>query len=232
MTVIPHGEDARLDVCRRRLLLCEGEEGERLCRFDEIHLLPIPTRAYPLSPRSDLCRRLLVGYALPSGWEAYGCRAIDLEADEIFLEENARLTALGTVGHLLTESSRALYEMKIGILGLGRIGRHLLRYLTLLDAKVVIYSSKAQGKLPEGVEEVTVRWDVPPDATLFSGLDVLINTAPTPIRCESLTARVIDLASGVSIPKSVPHTKLPSLPARLYHESAGFTVYRAILRNL
>ena len=232
MIVIPHGEDARLDVCRRRLLLCEGEKGDRLCRFDEIHLLPIPTRAYPLSPRSDRCRRLLVGYALPSGWDAYASRAIDLERDEIFLEENARLTALGTVGHLLTEYPQAVYEMKVGILGLGRIGRHLLRYLTLLGARVTVYSSRVQASLPEAAEQMTVDWGAPPAAAIFSGLDVLINTAPAPFLSERIEARVLDLASGVPIPKNVPHTKLPSLPARLYHESAGLTVYRAILRNI
>ena len=232
MIVIPHGEDARLDVCRRRLLASEGEAGELLCRFDEIHLLPIPTRAYPLSPRSDLCRRLLVGYALPEGWDAYACRVIDLARDEIFLEENARLTALGTVGHLLTEYVRALCEMKVGVLGVGRIGRYLVRYLSLLGARVVIYSSKEQKGLPEGVEQVTVDWSTPPSPLLFSDLDILINTAPTPFLRENTRADVIDLASGVPIPKSIPHKKLSSLPARLYHESAGLTVYRAILRNL
>lgn len=232
MIVIPHGEDARLHVCRRRLLASEGEAGEHLRRFDEIHLLPIPTRAYPLSPRSDLCRRLLVGYALPSGWDAYACRVIDLERDEIFLEENARLTALGTIGHLLTEYPRALYEMKVGVLGVGRIGRYLVRYLSLLGAGIVIYSSRVQQSLPAEVEQVTVDWSTPPAASLFCGLDILINTAPTPFLCERISADVIDLASGVPIPKSIPHKKLASLPARLYHESAGFTVYRAILRNI
>ena len=232
MLVIPHGEDARLDVCRRRLLCSEGEAAASLGRFDEIHLLPIPTRAYSLSPRSDLCRRLLVGYALPPGWEAYACRVIDLERDEIFLEENARLTALGTVGHLLTEYPRALCEMRVGVLGVGRIGRYLVRYLRFLGAEVVVYSSRAQRDLPEEVGQVTVDWSTLPTASLFSGLDILINTAPTPFLREKISADVIDLASGVPIPKSIPHKKLPSLPARLYHESAGFTVYRAILRNL
>ncbi len=232
MNVIIHGEDKRLCALARRLESADKAVVWGLMPYDEIHLCPIPTRTLPDKLTEEGAdRRLLVGYGLPKGCECIAKRCIDLETDETFLEENARLTALGTVGHLLTHNTRGLPDLSIGVVGYGRIGRRLVRYLSFLGARLTVYSSRAV-PLPKGATLVRVDWADPPDTDAYATLDVLINTAPTPLLRGKVRPEVLDLASGTPIPADIPHTKLASLPARLYHESAGLTCYRAVVRNL
>lgn len=232
MNVIIHGEDKRLCTLARCLESADALKVFDFSPYKEIHLCPIPTRAIPDGLTSEGARgRLLVGYSLPKGCEQFAERCIDLEADEAFLEENARLTALGTVGYLLTHNARALSDLSVGVVGYGRIGKRLMRYLSFLGATLTVYSSR-DVPLPRGASLVRVSWAEPPSADAYAGLDVLINTAPTPLLLEKVRPEVLDLASGTPIPADVPHTKLASLPARLYHESAGLACYRAIVRNL
>lgn len=232
MNVIIHGEDKRLRVLARRLESADRNVSARLARYAEIHLCPIPTRTLPevLTPTGRE-GRLLIGYGLPTECARVAERYLDLECDEIFLEENARLTALGTVGHLLMHNDRALCDLAIGVIGYGRIGRRLVRYLSYLGAHVTVYSSRAV-VLPRAAHLVQVDWSTPADASIYARLDVLINTAPTPFLIGQIPCEVVDLASGAYVPEQIAHTKLPSLPARLYHESAGFACYRAVVRNL
>ena len=123
--------------------------------------------------------------------------------------------------------------MSVGVVGYGRIGMRLVRWLLPFGCDLTVYTNRHKVALELCESGVSAK--LMSEISDLTHLDLLINTAPARQIDESLfhgDLTVIDLASGVSIPKSVPHTKLPSLPARLYHESAGFTVYRAILRNL
>ena len=79
----------------------------------------------------------IFGYGIPSEISCAatgdGALVYDLSLDEEYLRENAYLTALGTLGYLLTGSSRQLCGMRIGIIGYGRIGKELLRLFLFLS---------------------------------------------------------------------------------------------------
>jgi Trk K+ transport system NAD-binding subunit len=89
---------------------------------------------------------VIVGYGLPSETvaklEAKKCRVIDALYDEEFLCANAELTAIGTLGHILSTERTSPGELSFGIIGYGRIGRRLVRHLLFLGADVKVFTSK------------------------------------------------------------------------------------------
>ena len=186
-----------------------------------------------------------VGYEVPSFlYEVKGVQVIDLALCERFLWRNARLCALGTLGILLTEHSRVPSELSFGVIGYGRIGREVCSLLSYLEARLVVFTSgtEAAAELKEKqIPSVLVNWKekttVSVNQTLqnhgiSSPIDILINTSPAPLGApfyEGFTGTVYDLASGSPIPKEVPHTRLSSLPMRMYAQSAGRAVYQAVL---
>ena len=105
-------------------------------RFSEIIILPIPSTRDGLHLAGE--ERLLsdavsyadedtlvVGYGLPEelteSLGALGATVFDAALDEAFLLENARLTAVATLGILLGSENRAPSDMRIGIAGLGNM---------------------------------------------------------------------------------------------------------------
>ena len=186
---------------------------------------------------------IVVGYALPADYkkevEDLGGEALDLSLDEEFLLENARITAIGALGYLLTTSKGVPSEGRIGVVGYGRIGSYLVRYLLFFGAKVRVYTSKMLTSIELGecgVDSVCVcEWGG--GVYDFSGLDVLINTAPKDMKesfplgkCDDL--RILELASGNNFDGVLGVEKLPALPERMYPESAGEAYTRAIRRFL
>ena len=163
---------------------------------------------------------LLVGYAIPewvaSAARARGAEVLDAAEDETFLTENAGLTAEATV-RILSDGDVAPSDLRIGIIGYGRIGKFLKEMLTALGASVEVYSSR------EGFEPY-------PNIRLARacGVDVLINTAPAAIiksewQDELSGIRIMELASGKNIPDGFIYESLPSLPYRVYPKSAART---------
>ena len=250
MNIITYGTDPRLSFCCELLLECA-------CPYDRnIVLLPIPTTRdgvgicgteltfdaiYPNLNSGDM----VVGYELPrSVREALSQRGIliaDLGRDEEFLSPNAALTSDGTVGRILTESRRAPSDLKIGIIGYGRIGERLLNLLAFLGASVVVFTSKKEVREELGMLSVqcmdTGSFDSEDGLAVLSSLDILINTAPVPLIPDSVCQvlrdkRVIELASGSNIPDGISYERFPSVPARMYPASAGYVLGRAVIRML
>ena len=236
---------------------------EKLIRLDDgaipgverILLLPIPSTRDGLhltgteTLMSDILMDVelgdaVIGYAIPREdieiIEASGAMCIDLSSDEEFLAENARLTALGAVGYILTEFPQAVDEMPFGIVGYGRIGERLVAYLTALGADVTVYTSKkatrvelgGYGIKTEAYERDEGELDIPHD------MRVLINTAPTSLKRSfpgGVTPdglSVIELASGKNFDGVSGVIRLPSLPEIMYPKSASEAYYRAILRGV
>ena len=220
--------------------------------FDGVKLLPIPTSRdgeYISGTEiriedfvSGLERgEFVVGYGFSDMFrkmlDEKGVVYYDAASDEDFLLENAYITALGTLGYVLTTSKKVPSDMKFGIVGYGRIGSCLARLLLFLGASVRIFSSKTLTKIELGFCGIETPEIEVSDFKCenISGLDFLLNTAPTnlsyffPKKRVPPAMRVIDLASGDSFPEVSGVEYLPSLPNRMYPESAGAVYARRAL---
>ena len=191
---------------------------------------------------------LIVGYGVQADFYDFPrARVLDLEKNEPFLRRNARLTALGTVGVLLCEHTRALPELCVGIIGCGRIGRELVDILSFLACRLVVFSASTKTKeelLVRGIQTVSVAWQGDEGQNINDCLqkcgfpwmpDILLNTSPSKFAnhfFDGYEGKIYDLASGEPIPPTVEHTRLASLPKRMYCDSAGRAVYESVLLAL
>ena len=243
MKTVIFGKGERLAECAR-VLGCEPS----LSKYSELVILPIPTTkdGTHLSETNTTLRELaatvgegsfVLGYGIPSGivadMEDAGAVVCDALGDEIFLQRNAELTALGTVGIILTSGRLSVGDMKIGVLGYGRIGSQLMRILLFLGASVKVYTRQNSTRVELSGYGI--------DAELssegnYDGLDFLINTAPHRILSQDTlrrigeSGRVIDLASGDNFPDGVEITKLGGIPGIMYPLSAGRIYAAAAVR--
>ncbi len=241
MTIETYGRGKRITVARA---LCAT-----LCPKHLI-LLPVPTTKdgkYVFATDIPLYDTLIsvdkdsviVGWALPDEYvrvaEEKGARVLMLDGDEKFLVDNAYLTALGTLGYVLTTTEKAPSELTVGIFGYGRIGAQLLRLFLFLGAHVRVYSSSERTKM------LLAECDVECEgvgACDFSGLDLLINTAPRdmteyfPLGKTCGSFRVLELASGDNFGKTEGIERLPGLPEKMFPDSAGKLYYEAVRRFL
>ena len=247
MKIIKLGGGLRLGVCARAL-----EEWTRGERFDRktLLILPIPTTrdgvtlngvGCPLEEFVDLADLTLMvaGYGIPADIrrkaELRGAGVYDAADDEDFLVENAKITAHGALGRILTETDRDMSELSIGVVGYGRIGSAISDLLLFLGSRVRIFS----GSEEKIVALATLGADVSSiDESDFSNLDILINTAPKRIlspdkEVELLRSgvRIIELASGKNF-SSDEVSVMASIPDKMYPVSSGRMYAKYILRAL
>ena len=244
MTTKVYERSLRAQTCADLLSsgVCEG--------FSECTILPIPTTrdgvcvtghditlADAIDAASD--GSLLVGYGLPSAYadsaRERGITVIDSYGDEEFLTANAELTAECALGIILTSEKRAPRDMKIGVVGYGRIGKCMTRLLLYLGASVTVYTRRRSVCLELG--ECGIPADTSTDPAVLSRLDILINTAPAAVFDTASEGfphglRVIDLASGTNFPEYAAVEKYPSVPARMFPRSAGRIWYESVKRLL
>lgn len=240
MEILSFGGGRRMRECQRLL------ESVTAPLSGKMLLLPIPTtrdKIYitgsdmPLDGvKSHLARgALLSGYNIPreltESAESLGCQVYDASKDERFLYENALISARGALGYILTNFPRDIADMRIGLVGYGRIGRALLRYLLALGNSPTLFTGRQEVALELG--SAGVGCSVLTEKTDLRGLDILINTAPArqiePERLDEKT-RIIDLASGSIFPPSERLTKLASIPDAMYPITAGRLYAEGILR--
>ncbi len=234
MEIITFGSGERLMRAAGRLsTFCSA------CGYSRVILLPVPSSRdkkhitstdMPLSEILFSVRAgtLVAGYALPrelcDAVSALGGNFIDLSENEDFLTENADVTAHGTLGHILSNFSEDIADMRIGVIGYGRIGRSLTRLLLFLGADVRVYTTRetvARELCEAGVSAETVG-----DGVEWEKNELLINTAPAKLISEKRLAElssvnIIDLASGKIFPDLPNVTKLASVPDAMYPETAG-----------
>ena len=229
--------------CQRRLLLLKDE-----LPLGRLILLPIPTtrdKKYitstdtPLSEIVELCDEgaFVAGYGIPqdlkSAAKRRGGKVYDAALDEDFLKKNADITARGALGRLLTDTKKDITDMKIGIIGYGRIGKELTKLCLFLGAMVTVYTKRAEvctDLLATGIDSqiITSECDL-------SENDVVFNTAPEAIIKAELIASlpektsIIDLASGNIFEPSARLTKLSSIPDAMYPITAGRVYAEAII---
>lgn len=246
MEISTFGGGGRLKECQRRLsLLTDKLSGKRLLLLpipttrDKKYISSSPTRLSELLPLCDK-ETLVAGYNIPcelkEKMESVGTLVFDAALDEDFLVKNAEITARGAIGRLLCESTLDITDMKIGIIGYGRIGKQLLRLALFLGADVKVYT-----KRPEvlcDLSSLGIDCEIIGRESDLSSLDVVFNTAPEKIiDGEKIAAlpdkvRIIDLASGNIFEPSARLTKLSSIPDAMYPESSGRLYAEAILKAI
>jgi hypothetical protein len=250
MNVRAYGSDKRLEFCREYLL------SESVRSVKAITLLPIPSTRdgitlHGMEVTLDevvgglSSSEALVGYGLPCDLRRrageIGAVAIDVERDGEYLAENAYLTAVGTLGRILTEEIRSPHELSVGVIGYGRIGERLVHMLMFLGARVTVFTSKSELRSElcmlgiSGVDSGEL--DSPAALERLTGLDIIVNTAPAPLLPDSAARiisgrRVIELASGNNLPDSIYYERISALPASMYPRSAGIALARSVLRML
>ena len=183
---------------------------------------------------------LAVGYAMPEELCLFaserGAEIYDLSLDEDFLYENARLSAKGALGVILTDFRREPADLKIGIIGYGRIGKEMLAQLLFLGAAPKVYTGRKEVCL--SLCEAGVECELVSEKSDFSGLDLIVNTAPAKIISDESLAllpsdtRILDLASGKIFPDCDRVKKLASIPETAYPESGGKIMAKYVLKRL
>lgn len=219
----------------------QGECGRLLSeslatRSGRLLLLPIPTSrdnkfiSGTEIPLSDITPMLcsataLVGYGIPDTVRDAALKndvaIYDAALDENFLLKNAYLTAMGTLGYMLTHGGRDLYEMNVGVVGYGRIGVRLVRLLLQVGARVTLFTTRRSVAIELGEMGVAAR--LLPTAD-YSGIDLLVNTSPARLVNQHKIdpwVKIIDLASGGAVEPDGRVVRLPSVPEMYYPITAG-----------
>ena len=253
MKIEKYAAERRSDEALRLLLQtqCEERVGDGVGRMI---LLPIPTtrdgvniNGTDLALSSIICEvgcgDLIVGYDIPLGIvediRSKGARVLDVSGDEAFLSENAEISAIGALGYILNTTPTVPSGLYVGVIGYGRIGSLLVRYLLFFGARVRVYTGRecVRRELSEyGVSTAPI--DYKSASADFSGLDIIINTAPQglsslfPLGRVTPPKRVIDLASGDSFMGVEGVERLPGIPGKMYPKSAGRAYYKAIISHL
>ncbi len=237
MEILKFGTGERVEVCRSALesRLYGVETG-----FLRLIILPIPTTRdkihisntdIELFALTDYIESgtFLAGYGIPTDLKREairrGAAIYDGAEDEEFLLENARITAHGVLGRILTETGRDIRELTVGIIGYGRIGSALAELLLFLGAGVRIYS-KNKNKLCMLAEAGAMAEEICEEVD-FSDLNILINTAPKEFLTRKKVSaildggtKIIELASGNNF-SDERVVRMPSVPDRMYPLSAG-----------
>jgi dipicolinate synthase subunit A len=242
MEIMTFGGGGRMRECLRLLKRALAEDNGRLI------LLPIPTSRDNIFINSTEVtvgtvteligeNSIVVGYSLPrlitDRARVVGAKTYDPSLDEEFLLANAKISANGALGYILTHSVKDLRDMKIGVVGYGRIGREMTRLCLLFGAEVTVYTARESVML----ELCEIGVDARPidDISDLDKLDILINTTPKRQIDEGKIPEgleIIDLASGKIFEPRDRLIKLSSIPDAFYPETAGRLYARGVLRFL
>ena len=160
----------------------------------------------------------------PPAWR----QGIPYYRDEIYVIENAALTAEGALELLMRRSNRAIAGMDVLVAGFGRIGRFLAGMLSSLGARVTVAARSGAARAEaraRGYEAVDIT-NIPP---LFDGV---VNTIPAPVlEGDYGGALCIDLASAPGgWATDAPVLKAPGLPGLYAPRAAAGVMAEAIYR--
>lgn len=181
-----------------------------------------------LSPKITLIGGMLEGQ-IPPGW-----RSMDLLKDEVYLYENAALTAACALRVTAEKTAFSLRGTPVLVVGWGRIGKHLARLLQECGAAVSVLS-RSGAHLAEaasfGLQPVSQQ-TLPAEIGKFR---ILYNTAPGMMIPEAISAQCrsclkLDLASQPGIAGD-DVISARGLPGRYVPESAGRLIANTFLRR-
>ncbi len=155
-----------------------------------------------------------------------------------FSARNAAISAEGAVSELMSKARTALCDMRILVVGWGRIGKLLINKLSALCPALYLMSQNSESRaLARELGCASLAPDCPPE--LLGGFDAVINTAPAPVIADLSAFRgsciLLELASapggidGVCAKeRGLELCVLRGLPGRYAPESAARAVYDAV----
>ncbi len=160
----------------------------------------------------------------PPSWR----QGVPYYKDEIYVIENAALTAEGALELLMRRSNRGLANMQVLVSGFGRIGGFLAGMLSSLGAHVTVAarSEKARAAARSRGYGAVDFSHIPPV------LDAVVNTVPAPVLAGDYGgALCIDLASAPGgWATDAPVLKAPGLPGLYAPKAAADVMAEAIYR--
>ncbi len=160
----------------------------------------------------------------PPAWR----QGVPYYKDEIYVIENAALTAEGALELLMRRSNRALAGMEVLVAGFGRIGGFLAGMLSALGAHVTVAARSETARAAaraRGFDAV----DITHIPETFDGV---VNTVPAPIlHGDYGGALCIDVASAPGgWATDAPVLKAPGLPGLYAPKAAADVMAEAIYR--
>lgn len=172
----------------------------------------------------------------------------DYAQDEFLLYKNAVLTAQACISLLMTQTQKPVTNLKITIVGYGRIGRFLARYLLPLGALVTVVTSSDKTHAfcnAEGIRSYCVETADDITSETLKDCDVILNTAPkrlffgSSLKLLNKKTVYFELASppyGIDFLQAqqfkIKTVKAFGLPGRYFPESACDCILEIILKHL
>jgi len=160
---------------------------------------PFAAREIPLQALGEITGSIPVFSGNAEAVSAYFTTPVrDYAAREDFLIPNAALTAEGAVGLIVQEYEGAIFGAQILVLGYGRIGRILARYLRSLGAQVTVAARRASARSWAVCDGMSDYYNSNLELKYFP---IIINTVPAPVIGDSELRRmhsecfIVDLAS-------------------------------------
>jgi dipicolinate synthase subunit A len=171
--------------------------------------------------------------------ERCGTNLTDYSEDELFMVENAFYTAEGAVCEIVKNTAKSLCNMKILIVGSGRISKAICTLLSSSPACLTV-SARSKVKMQDFVHMgINTLWPVED----MSEYDVIVNTVPAEILTEKSLSTIkndtviLDLSARPGyVNKDVCHKYninllcLPGIPKLSAPRSAGESAARAVMR--
>ena len=168
----------------------------------------------------------------------HGQRVFDCMQRPEFTAGNAAVTAEGAVSRLMEVSDKALQDMKVLVIGWGRIGKLLLQKLRGLNAEACLMSRNPEARSLAGAMGYEA---LAPDCdrALMGSFDAVINTAPAQVLGELSALResciLLELAStpgGIDPQEArdggMRYIAAPGLPGKYAPVSAARLIYGAV----
>ena len=164
---------------------------------------------------------------------------VNMLLDEDFAVKNAILTAEATLGEISKATEKSLYDMKILVLGSGRIAKALWKMFYGLGVKFdTAMRNEKERVLSQMVSQNSWRIENAP----LTEFDLIINTIPAKLFDDSVVQSlrgdqyIIELASVPCIDANITHktnfVPCGGLPGKILSKSAGKVVLQKLLEEI
>lgn len=167
-----------------------------------------------------------------------GQRVFDIMQRPEFTAGNAAVTAEGALSRLMNASDKAVQDMRVLVIGWGRIGKLLLQKLRGLGTRPCLMSKNPEARALAGAMGYEA---LAPDCgnALMSSFDAVINTAPAPVLGELSALRdsciLLELASTPggfdaqkALERGMEYIAAPGLPGKYAPVSAAELIFGAV----